>query len=84
MGKTILLTTHYMEEAQTLADRVVVLAGGRVVAEGTPDSLAAATGEAVVSFRAAGASSASAPPPRPPTCCRCCAPRPSAARSSRG
>ena len=29
-----------MEEAQTLADRVVVLAGGRVVAEGTPDSLA--------------------------------------------
>ena len=34
--------------------------------------------------RAAGASSASAPPPRPPTCCRCCAPRPSAARSSRG
>ena len=42
MGKTILLTTHYMEEAQVLADRVVVLAGGRVVAEGTPDSLAAA------------------------------------------
>ena len=54
MGKTILLTTHYMEEAQTLADRVVVLAGGRVVAEGTPDSLAAATGEAVVSFRERG------------------------------
>ena len=54
MGKTILLTTHYMEEAQTLADRVVVLAGGRVVAEGTPDSLSAATGEAVVSFRAGG------------------------------
>ena len=54
LGKTILLTTHYMEEAQTLADRVVVLAGGRIVAEGTPDSLAAATGEAVVSYREGG------------------------------
>ena len=42
-----------MEEAQQLADRVVVLAGGRVVAEGTPDSLGAPrAGEAVVSFRA--------------------------------
>jgi len=51
-GKTILLTTHYMEEAQALADRVVVLAGGRVVAEGTPDSLAAAAGEAIVAYRA--------------------------------
>ena len=54
MGKTILLTTHYMEEAQVLADRVVVLAGGRVVAEGTPDSLAAGAGEAIVSYRAGG------------------------------
>ncbi|HET8952433.1 MAG TPA: ABC transporter ATP-binding protein [Solirubrobacteraceae bacterium] len=54
LGKTILLTTHYMEEAQALADRVVVLARGRVVAEGTPDSLAAAAGEAIVSYRAGG------------------------------
>jgi ABC-2 type transport system ATP-binding protein len=54
LGKTILLTTHYMEEAQALADRVVVLAGGRVVAEGTPESLAAAAGEAIVSYRAGG------------------------------
>jgi ABC-2 type transport system ATP-binding protein len=53
-GKTILLTTHYMEEAQALADRVVVLSGGRVVAEGTPASLASAAGEAVVSFRSGG------------------------------
>ena len=37
-----------------LADRVVVLAGGRVVAEGTPDSLAAAAGEAIVSYRSGG------------------------------
>jgi ABC-2 type transport system ATP-binding protein len=39
LGKTVLLTTHYMEEAQALADRVVVVMAGRVVAEGTPDSL---------------------------------------------
>ncbi len=39
LGKTILLTTHYMEEAQRLADRVVVIAAGRVIAEGAPDEL---------------------------------------------
>jgi ABC-2 type transport system ATP-binding protein len=39
LGKTILLTTHYMDEAQALADRVVVIAAGRVVAEGPPESI---------------------------------------------
>src|SRR5690606_32913411 len=38
-GTTILLTTHYMEEAEELADRVAVIASGRVVALGTPESL---------------------------------------------
>jgi ABC-2 type transport system ATP-binding protein len=38
-GTTIVLTTHYMDEAQALADRVAVLASGRIVAEGTPDSI---------------------------------------------
>jgi ABC-2 type transport system ATP-binding protein len=38
-GTTILLTTHDMEEAQALADRVVVLSAGRVAAEGTPASI---------------------------------------------
>jgi ABC-2 type transport system ATP-binding protein len=39
LGTTILLTTHYMDEAQHLADRVVVVREGRVIADGTPDSL---------------------------------------------
>jgi ABC-2 type transport system ATP-binding protein len=38
-GTTILLTTHYMEEAQQLADRVAVIAAGRIVSEGTPATL---------------------------------------------
>jgi len=38
-GTTILLTTHYLDEAQYLADRVAVIARGRIVAEGTPDSI---------------------------------------------
>jgi len=38
-GVTIFLTTQYLEEADRLADRVAVLDGGRVVAEGTPDEL---------------------------------------------
>ncbi len=40
LGKTIFLTTHYMDEAQALADRVAVIAAGRIVAEGPPDHLA--------------------------------------------
>jgi ABC-2 type transport system ATP-binding protein len=38
-GTTILLTTHYMEEAQALADRVAVIASGRIVADGTPATI---------------------------------------------
>jgi ABC-2 type transport system ATP-binding protein len=52
LGKTILLTTHYMDEAQNLADRVAILAAGRVVAAGTPDSLGGRDeGEAMIAFR---------------------------------
>jgi ABC-2 type transport system ATP-binding protein len=40
LGKTVWLTTHFMDEAQYLADRVAVIAKGAIVAEGTPDSLA--------------------------------------------
>jgi ABC-2 type transport system ATP-binding protein len=40
LGKTIFLTSHSMDEVQYLADRVAIIAAGRVVAEGTPDTLA--------------------------------------------
>ncbi|HEY1627401.1 MAG TPA: ABC transporter ATP-binding protein [Streptosporangiaceae bacterium] len=39
VGTTIMLTTHYMDEAQELADRVAVIAGGKIVEEGTPATL---------------------------------------------
>ena len=39
LGTTIVLTSHYMDEVQALADRVLVVAGGQVVAEGTPEEL---------------------------------------------
>ncbi|MDQ1435844.1 MAG: type transport system ATP-binding protein, partial [Actinomycetota bacterium] len=51
LGKTVLLTTHYMEEAQALADRVVVIAAGEKVAEGTPESIGGrATADVVIRF----------------------------------
>jgi ABC-2 type transport system ATP-binding protein len=39
LGKTVLLTTHYMDEAQYLADQVAVISNGRIVAEGTPATI---------------------------------------------
>ena len=41
LGKTVLLTTHYLEEAQALADRVAIIKGGRILAEGAPGELGA-------------------------------------------
>jgi ABC-2 type transport system ATP-binding protein len=52
LGKTIFLTTHYMDEAQYLAARVAVIAAGRIVAEGPPASLAGRdTAATVIRFR---------------------------------
>ena len=39
LGKTIFLTTHYMEEAERLADRIAVIAAGRIIDEGTPATI---------------------------------------------
>lgn len=50
LGATILLTTHYLDEAEHLADRVVIIDHGRVVASGTPAELAAGSGT-VIAFR---------------------------------
>jgi ABC-2 type transport system ATP-binding protein len=49
-GTSILLTTHYMEEAQHLCDRIAILSAGRVVAEGTSTSLIALAGTTTVRF----------------------------------
>jgi ABC-2 type transport system ATP-binding protein len=40
LGKTVFLTTHYLDEAENLADRIAVIAQGKIVAEGTPRTLA--------------------------------------------
>jgi ABC-2 type transport system ATP-binding protein len=50
-GKTVVLTTHYLDEAEHLADRVAVVVQGRLVALGSPADLAARHRTAVVSFR---------------------------------
>src|SRR5919204_866786 len=47
-GKTVLLTTHYMFEADALCDRIAVISKGRIVAEGTPDELKALVAEGTV------------------------------------
>jgi ABC-2 type transport system ATP-binding protein len=52
LGKTIFLTSHSMDEVQYLADRVVIIAAGRIVAEGTPESLMGARpATTIVRFR---------------------------------
>jgi ABC-2 type transport system ATP-binding protein len=51
-GTSILLTTHYMEEAQHLCDRIAILAAGRIVAEGTSTTLIALAGETTLRFDA--------------------------------
>jgi ABC-2 type transport system ATP-binding protein len=63
LGKTIFLTTHYMDEAEALADRIVILAAGRIVASGTPASIGGrATESTTVTFTLpAGVSTADLP-----------------------
>jgi ABC-2 type transport system ATP-binding protein len=51
LGKTVLLTTHYMDEAQELADRLAVLREGRIVTLGTPGELRAVSRTTEIRFR---------------------------------
>jgi ABC-2 type transport system ATP-binding protein len=63
LGKTIFLTTHYLEEADALADRIAVIVDGRIVAEGTPASLGGRDAAASrIGFRAPIDSRRSLPP----------------------
>jgi ABC-2 type transport system ATP-binding protein len=54
LGKTILLTTHYLDEAERLADRVAVLAHGQIVASGTPAELTGSVPETEIRYRENG------------------------------
>jgi ABC-2 type transport system ATP-binding protein len=54
LGKTVLLTTHYLDEAQALADRVAIVKDGRILAEGAPASLGAGGARYRVSWREPG------------------------------
>jgi ABC-2 type transport system ATP-binding protein len=57
-GTTVFLTTQYLEEAEQLADRVGIIAAGRLVAEGTPDTLKARVGDPTLHVELADAGSA--------------------------
>jgi ABC-2 type transport system ATP-binding protein len=54
LGKTVLLTTHYLDEAQELADRVAIVKEGRIVAEGPPDQLGPGSSRYRVSYVSSG------------------------------
>jgi ABC-2 type transport system ATP-binding protein len=51
LGKTVLLTTHYLDEAEQLADRVAVLRDGVIVREGTPAELTGGAVETEIRYR---------------------------------
>ena len=51
LGKTVFLTTHYMDEAQYLADRVAIIVDGRIVAEDTPGDLISRDAATTITFR---------------------------------
>ena len=54
LGKTVLLTTHYLDEAQELADRVAIVKEGRIVAEGPPGQLGPGSSRYRVSYLSSG------------------------------
>jgi ABC-2 type transport system ATP-binding protein len=54
LGTTVLLTTHYLDEAEQLSDRVAVLREGRIVREGAPDELTGENAETEIRYRRNG------------------------------
>jgi ABC-2 type transport system ATP-binding protein len=66
LGKTVFLTTHFMDEAEALADRIMILAAGRIVAEGTPQTIGGRdVGATLVSFTLPDGMTAAQLPPLP-------------------
>ncbi len=49
-GKTIILTTHYLEEADALANRILLFANGKIIADGTPDEMKATISRKTITF----------------------------------
>ena len=68
LGKTVLLTTHYLDEAQQLADRVAVLVAGEIVRIGKPSDLDRSLGHGGDPLPARSASSSSSRPTSRPGC----------------
>ena len=71
LGKTVLLTTHYLDEAQALADRVAIIKDGRILAEGSPAELGvdgAATLPRQLARRAAASATSARSTTRPRSC----------------
>ena len=54
LGKTVVLTTHYMDEAQNLADRLAIMIQGKIVVEGTPDELLSHAGGTTIRYKLPG------------------------------
>ena len=69
LGKTVLLTTHYLDEAQALADRVAIIKDGAILAEGAPGELGSATRRYRVAWRDADGPRTSARPRTRRGCC---------------
>ncbi len=66
LGKTVFLTTHFMDEAENLADRILILAAGRIVAEGTPETIGGRhTDASVITFTMPDGQGADQLPPLP-------------------
>jgi ABC-2 type transport system ATP-binding protein len=66
LGKTVFLTTHFMDEAENLADRILILAAGKIVAEGTPETIGGRqTDASVITFTMPGDRTLADLPPLP-------------------